>query len=285
MTDKALKPGWSIAVVLLAAAAVGLAFGSVAGWLKEPAEVELAAPEAQTPAPLVRPVDVAPGEDVMAADSTSLGGIPPYPNASPRRLLQHAQARGGPMAVSWFSTPDAAEVILRFYEAAFSAQGREVVSRRLSDDMGFVGWLERMPDAGLAGGVLHMVSAIGQHGQTVVLLSASRPDMALERSVDLPPGLALPPGAASPQMIHLGEVNLSHEVIYSSLADSTPDEVLKFFRQHWVKQGFQLGGDVLRGADSSSAVAHRGPVVVAVDARREGVGTAFVITYEHRGER
>ena len=128
-----------------------------------------------------------------------------------------------------------------------------------------------------------MVSAIRQHAQTVVLVSASRPDLALQQTQILPEGLTLPPASSAPQVVRLGEADSVHEVIYASTPNTTPEQVLTFFRQHLTAQGFSLGEQVLRSHDANSLAASRGPTVVAIDARAQGMNTSFVVTYERRG--
>ncbi|MFZ5438873.1 MAG: hypothetical protein ACOZQL_02630 [Myxococcota bacterium] len=215
----------------------------------------------------------------MEPDPASLRGIPPYPGVYPRRLLRSNSKDTGPMSVSWFSVKDPASVVLDFYEKAFAADGRRPVSQRRGD-MGFVAWLEE-PDGGASGeGILHMISAMKQYSETIVLVSASRPDLLLNQPpVPLPEGIELPPASSPPQVIQLGEAAVVSRVFYSRSLNTTPSSVVSFFERQFQQKGFTV-------TESTSTAAHasltgqRDGVTLVVAARADGQNTSVVLTYD-----
>jgi hypothetical protein len=282
-SDEAGKPakkGWSFARLLLVVAVVGIVSGLVLAELTKPDPESLekaAAEESARLTPLGQPLD----KVDMEPDPLSLRGIPPYPGVYPRRLIKQASAQGAPMTVSWFSVEDPTPVVLDFYKRAFAAEGRHVVADQVGQNMGYVAWLESIPDAGGTGvGVLHMVSAMKQFSQTIVLVSASRPDLAMGQPI-LPEGLELPPASSPPQVVQMGEESQSNEVVYSRTTKSTPRDVVAFFEKQFKDRGFSIS-ELVNSTLESSVTGQKGPLTVVVAVRSEGVDSSVVMTYERR---
>ncbi len=274
------KKGWSFARILLLTVVVGIVSGTLLGvstGISEAPEV-LAEAEVRRLTPRGDPLEI---DDPMAADPASLSGIPPYPGVFPRRLSRQASAQGGPMAISWFSTQDSAATVLDYYERAFNAEGRRPVAQRLSADMGYVAWLDEHLDGGTAAGVLHMVSAMRQFSQTIVLVSASRPDIAMNTRPKLPDGLSLPPASTRPQVVNMGETGFASEVVYSRTLNTSPGDVVSFFDRQFKEQGFSVI-DSSTSPAQASVTAQRGTTTVVVAARLEGSHSSVVLTYERR---
>jgi hypothetical protein len=175
--------------------------------------------------------------DIMDADPLSLRGLPAYPGAQPRRITSSAAHLGQVNAISWFSTQDSLDRVLSFYDETWVAQNRMHVSHRWPR-RGYVSWFEQRPnpDGGMAvfgDGVLHMVSAMDEGSQTIVLLSATEPQRLLEAMSPLPPGVRLPAAAGRPQVLHTGEVGEERVSIFARVPrprDEVADEVVEGLR-------------------------------------------------------
>jgi hypothetical protein len=279
----AKQPGWSFARLLLVVAVVGVVAGVVLAEVTkpDPESVERAAEaEIRRITPLGEPLNNKAG-DSMEPDPLSMRGIPPYPGVYPRRLIKQASAQGAQMSVSWFSVQDPAPVVLDFYKKAFAAEGRDVVAQQMGENMGYVAWLETQPDAGgTAAGVLHMVSAMKQFSQTIVLVSASRPDMSMGQPV-LPEGIELPPASSAPQLVQMGEESLANEVVYTRTTKTTPHDVVTFFEKQFKDRGYSIL-ETVNSTTEASVTGQKGPLTVVVAARSEGDDSSVVLTYERR---
>lgn len=278
--EEVSKQGWSFARILLLTVVVGIAAGTALGVATAPTETaeEIAEAEVKRLMPRGEPLS---GDDPMAADPASLSGIPPYPGVFPRRLTRQATAQGGPMAISWFSTQEPASTVLDFYERAFNAEGRRPVAHRYSEDMGYVAWLDEHNDGGTAAGVLHMVSAMKQFSQTIVLISASRPDIAMNTRPMMPDGLVQPPASTDPQVVNMGETGFASEVVYSRTLNTSPGEVVSFYEKQFKERGFDVTETTSSAAQASVTAVREGTTVV-VAARLEGSHSSVVLTYERR---
>ena len=226
---KAPGPGVSV-VRLLAGAAVT---GVIAGVLLERSrtvpeamkQVETAADRAMPTGAAVRLV----APDLMAPDPVSLRGIPPYPGSSPRKLLGAKPGRGL-NAISWFSTADSLDRVLSYYEGVYSRSSVFYVKQRWGNNRGYVSWFESTAprdDAGLRDttlGVLHMVAASQEGGQTMVFLTATEPDKLLPDTPVLPLGVRLPPGGA-PQVLDMGEFGQQRATVYAQYGGTGRDAI------------------------------------------------------------
>ncbi|MDX2008834.1 MAG: hypothetical protein SFW67_01505 [Myxococcaceae bacterium] len=219
----------------------------------------LGAPTARANAPL------------MDADPRSLRGIPPYPGAAPRSLGEHTNVMGMPLSASWFTTRDMPEAVIAHYEYTYLDAGFPIVSHMFTPDQGYVAWLEEEPsDAGVAEGIVHMVSVIRntpRDRETIVLLSASRPQRLLDRQPQLPDGLVLPEGASAPQAVQMAFEGRSRTILTSSrkgAIDQTADEIVgRMKRDGWdVKP-------VMASPEMKSFVGRRGEVSQSVSLTAE----------------
>jgi hypothetical protein len=159
--------------------------------------------------------------DPMAPDPLSLRGIPAYPGASPRRVTG-AQRSGEPLnAISWFTTGDSVDQVLGFYEQAYRAANLMHTAQRW-ERRGYVSWFEyRKREDGSLGpgdGVLHLVAAMNEGSQTIVLVAATDPKKLLESMAPLPAGVSLPPGAGRTQVINLGEAGHERSSVFAPYA-------------------------------------------------------------------
>jgi len=280
------RRGVSTGLLLLVAAAFGLLGGVVLAELRmvgEPLPADDDEPEVIA-MPLGEPVAV---KDYMQADPETLEGISPYPGATPRKLTSRSAVNGMPMKVSWFSTQDAPDDVLAFYQRAFVADDRLVVSHAFNDNIGYVAWVDRndQPSAedgtSLPRGPLHMISVIGQSHQTLVLISRTEPSQFLEQPVVLPNGVVLPPSADAPQIIELSEFSLDRRTIYS-LARELSLEQTKAFYERELRAG---GWNIVDGAendDRSSLTAKRGPATQVITLAPEATHTRILITLDAR---
>jgi hypothetical protein len=156
---------------------------------------------------------------MMAPDPRSLEGIPPYPNAAPRRMFVGTTRSNGVGAVSWFETQDKVETVLQHYEKAFALEKRNTVSGRPSPYRGFVAWFEYEHDADgkrvFGEGTLHMVTVSDEKSRRMVFLSATEPMRMLEdQAAQLPGGVKVPLGA-KPHVVRVGELEQEHASIFA----------------------------------------------------------------------
>lgn len=285
--SKGIHVGW----VLLGAAAIGSLAGVVIAERKQ-AELETEMEDVQRQVEQLSPMGLplepnAATRDPMAPDPQSLRGLPAYPGATPRRMMTNPKGQGEPMAVSWFSTKDTAEQVLQYYERHFLAQDVLATSHRYTPKQGYVAWMEEPPldwDAGLPmdlpNGVLHMVSAVQSETQTIVLLSASRPQNILAGRPHLPDGVVVPPGSAQPFVVELNERGQERESIYVN-AKLSMDQAVKYYEEHFRTQGFAVT-DRADAAERRSLVASRGDQLQMVVVKKDGEGAQILITNEIR---
>jgi predicted enzyme related to lactoylglutathione lyase len=272
--------GVSFGLILLITAVVGTVAGAVLGGVvgsgpSPEAMEEIAQKEIERVVPRGAPTNEV---DPMAPDPASLSGIPPYPGVYPRRLAKYAMAQQGPMSISWFSTQDPWNGVLDFYEQAFRAEGRKTFTHRRGE-MGYVAWLDAHYDAGLGAGVLHMVTAMRQFSQTVVLISASRPDLMMNSSAVLADGLQLPPNSSEPQSLTMGDSATASQVVYARALNLSPQQVVDHFAAQFKQGGFEVV-EQSQTAGQSGITGKRGKLTVNVAARAEGTFSSMVLTYD-----
>ena len=198
------------------AAVIGGVAGVVLAFAQRPPEEFDAQAEAladqviPTGRPVIKPEDPkAPVDDMMAPDPRSLRGIPPYPGASPRRMMSSRPGADQTMAISWFETGDSVDTVLSFYEQAFESSNMMFTSHRYSEKRGYVSWFEHESSADekepvFGKGLMHMVSVSQEGGHTTVMVSATEPQKILENLTPLPAGVRVPPGA-TPQVLNTSE--------------------------------------------------------------------------------
>lgn len=269
--------GWSFARVLLVAAVVGTVGGVVlANFTQDdrpPEEIAEAAMEQAMAPAFVKATDEYPS---MEPDPRSLAGIPPYPNAAPRKLTSSGTLPNTPMVVSWFETPDPPERVMAYYTKAFEAAKLPAMAQMFNPNMGYVGWMEENPDGGA--GLLHMVSVTRNFRKTMVLVSASRPELMLEANEKLPGGLRLPDEATPPRSVKMAEGAQAAEVFYSRVENMTGPEVVSFFERQFQERGFKITESASSETQFSVVGAKDGTSIV-VGARNEGQHISIVLTY------
>lgn len=268
------QAGWSFARLLLLAAVLG----GVAGVLLARSREEVRSPEeiAEEEVNKVMAQGVAPQSTAMDPDPASLAGIPPYPGAAPRKLTSRGTLQNTPASISWFQTQDTPEQVLAFYAKAFEEEKRVATQQSFSPTMGYIGWMEEAEDGGA--GLLHMVSVMKQYKQTMVLVSASRPEAILDNRALLPGGLRLPPGASRPQVVNLGEGALSNEVLYARVSNMSGPEFVSFFEQQFKERNFVITESTATAAQFS-VVGTKAGITVIAGARNEGSHLSIVLTY------
>lgn len=280
-------------MILLVAAALGLVGGVVLAEVRlmgdaVPAEDdEPLTGEAEEVMPMGRAMAQA---DPMAPDEETLEGIAPYPGAAPRKLTSHSSVSGMPMKVSWFSTPDGPAEVLAFYQKAFVADDRMVVTHRFSENIGYVAWTDRNdpPPHGDAGeddptppNPLHMVSVVRQGRDTLVFISKTEPHEFFARPLRLPNGVLLPPSAEPPQVIELAEFSLDRRTIYSRARELSVDETRQFFERELTKAQWSL----VDGAEEDrrvSMIAKKGTATQQITLVPDGAHTRILITLDAR---
>ncbi|MBL8936200.1 MAG: hypothetical protein JNM69_16715 [Archangium sp.] len=269
----AKKRSVNIVVLLLGAAVVGVGMGAVLGSRPAPDEDEAEAMFAQADdtadrlIPMGAPMEPK-GPDPMRADPRSLRGIPPYPNAQPRRLSDISQVLGMPLVASWFATRDQPEQVIEHYEYTYLDAGVPIVSHMFSRDMGYVAWLEEeQVDGGIAEGLVHMVSVLKNtpsSTETMVFVSASRPQRLLDARRDVPGGLALPAEVAPPQVVQMALEGRTRSIVTTRRRgelNGTIDEIVSLMR----KDGWAVE-EVMGGESSRSIIGRKAGASQSVSA-------------------
>lgn len=212
----------------------------------------------------------------MNPDPRSLRGIPPYPGAAPRKLTSYGVLKDTPAVISWFQTDDPPGQVLEFYASEFTKENKVIAVEYYSKDMGYVGWLENQPDGGA--GLLHMISVMKQYRKTMVLLSASQPELLLDQKTTLPGGLPLLESASAPQVVQLGEGPLANDMAYMRVSNMTGQQVVDFYEKFFKSAGFEEIGTAT-DENRSTVTAHKDAMKIIVSARNEGSYLNLVITY------
>lgn len=264
----------NIVVLLLGTAGLGAGIGAVLGSKHSPEEDEAEAMFAQADEtadrliPMGAPMGAGTKADPMAADPRSLRGIPPYPGAQPRRLSDVSQVLGMPLVASWFATRDQPEQVIEHYEYTYLDAGTPIVSHMFSQDMGYVAWLEEEKvDGGIAEGIVHMVSVVKntpQSTETMVFVSASRPQRLLDAQRNLPGGLVLPESASPPQVVQMALEGRTRSIVTTHRRgelNGTVDEIVSLMRKDgWVVE------DVMGGENSRSIIGRKPGISQSVSA-------------------
>lgn len=222
--------------------------------------------------------------DVMQADPETLRAIPPYPGGNPRRLSSPPTFQNAEFGVAWFSTEDAVEEVLSFYDNAFRGLPTPVVSHRFSPNSGYSGFYE-MPslDAGhvdVMAGKVHIVSAVRSGSQTLVFISNSEPSKFLEGAAIFYGDIDLPPNALRPQMIAVGEGPVKKKTIFSTVPTSNLDEVSRHFEAAFAKGGWKLGPWVSNDDGSVAGQASRRGESSSVLLKMEGTDVSLLLTLD-----
>ncbi len=279
------RPGVSAVRVVGFASLVGVVAGSLlsvrhnaqldeARELAVPKVVEKAIPQGAPARPT----------DMMAPDPRSLEGIPPYPNAAPRRMFVGTTRSNGVGAVSWFETQDKVEAVLKFYEKAFAAEKHNTVTGRPSPYRGFVAWFEHQYDADgkkvFGEGTLHMVTVSDENSRRMVFLSATEPMRLLEdQAAALPGGVRVPLGA-KPHVVRTGEVEQEHASIFAEYKKLDVETVASQFEKLEVDDSWTV---VKRETDPEGAVSFtlaRGKFVQVATVHKVGGATELLTSVE-----
>lgn len=285
MKKRSLSVGW----LLVVAAAGGLGLGAlIAG--SRPTEEEGEAMLAEAEAEIDRKLPMGAPErvDSMAPDPRSLDGIPPYPGAQPRKLTDVALVMGMPLLASWFTTPDEPRQILNFYSAAYADAGVFAVGTMFNERVGYVGWLEEedVDDGGIAEGVMHLVSIVKNSEsstETMVFLSASRPQRLLDGSNRLPPGIVFPTNIETPQMVEMAMEGRPRRIITTKRRGElkrTVDEIVDLMK----RDGWRVE-DVMNSETSHSFIGRKNGMSQTVSAAVSAGGTEVSLMYSLEQER
>jgi hypothetical protein len=259
----------SVVALLAVAGVLGLVSGLLLGGrAHEEADEEAAVfdrieARAEHLVPLGAPVRAASPSE---ADPRSLRGIPPYPNARPRSLGEPATVMGMPLVASWFTTPDSPDAVLAHYERLYADAGVQAFSTMFDPGQGYIAWLEEdPPDAGPGEGQVHMVSVIrntpSDH-ETIVLLSASRPQRLHAGGRRVPEGVLLPEGARPPQVVELAIEGRGRTVV-TTTAPGDVRAVVAGVAQRLREAGWQVEA-VTGSGEGQSVIGRKGPVAQSI---------------------
>lgn len=235
------------------------------------ADLEFPLPE---PGPRVAPVESRP-----AVDPRLLRDLPAFPNARPRDLFQGELIQGAPMSVAWFSTPETVDSVIEYYDEYFRLAEQPHRKHKYGPNSGYVAWFEESEDldAGPGEGLLHMISAIRQGEETVVLLSETNPLAILESNPQpLPDGVFLPPNAERPTVLNVesGGANIN---VHSRLSPAQLEDVAADYLKGLKAAGWNLGTpQQISGTWTVSA--HKTGEEQAVSLVQRNAGVDIVIT-------
>lgn len=239
------RPGATVTGLLLVSAVLGGASGVVLSLRHhheavEAQEAVLTGNAGAAPATLAVP----------SVDPRALKGIPPFPQATARPLFSAASMGGAPMAIGWFSTPKPVQAVLDYYGEFYRLLERPVVRHLYSERSGYVAWLETDLEKAPGRGVLHMVSALRQGAETIVLLSANDPLGLVQGPAQaLPADLVMPPQASAPRVFRQQDEGRVTEHVTASVPGASLEAVRAFFLEHFAANGWVQapGADVIDG--------------------------------------
>jgi hypothetical protein len=216
--------------------------------------------------------------DPLAPDPESLAGIPPFPDAAPRRLSKATRGQGSPMAISWFETPKSVDEVISFYEVAFSKMQVVFSARRYNERSGYASYFENptQPETSR----LRLVSAIREGESTVVMISNLRP-LELLKTAQLPSGIWLPAMANPPQLFELNEVGSTRFTVLSLVPDSTLASVEETFRDTLSRRGWVFS-DRATGTARVTLEAKKGHDLQTISMTQEAQGVRLLLNFEGR---
>jgi hypothetical protein len=283
------RRGVRVEVLLAVAAVLGVVSGLLLGSRsadEESAVLDEIDARAEALMPLGAAADTRGSGALMNADPRSLYGIPPYPNAMPRSLGDLNHVQGMPLVASWFTTNDPPEQIIAFYELTYLDAGYPIASHMYDADHGYVAWLDEEPaDAGVAEGVVHMVSVIKntpRDRETIVLLSASRPQRLLDAERRLPEGLVLPEGALPPEVVEM-VFEGRQRLMVTTRAKGTLDTTMKGLVARLERSGWAVE-EVMGGVNGRSLVGRKPGLSQSIWARVKAPGELdFMYSLEREG--
>ena len=114
----------------------------------------------------------------------TLSHFPPYPRASrPEPLVADFLGPASPIAVAWFSTPDAPNTVLEHYRQVLLEAGLPVIEQQLEAHAGYVGYWSPASEE------VRLVSVLPQGEETLVFISAGQVGPLLEDPSHLPEAL------------------------------------------------------------------------------------------------
>ncbi len=220
-----------------------------------------------------------------APSPEALRGIPPFLEVKARPLLANGHLGPMPLDIAWFATDWAVPDVLRYYEEMYRLSRRAVVSHRFSDTSGYVAWLETDAKGAPGRGVLHMVSALHEGGQTLVFLSANDP-LALTQgeALSLPAGslIPIPPGSTPPRMLQLQDEGRLSDTLALEVRGQAPEQVIAYYRSQLALGGWAVS-DARPVGSMQTLVAEKGAAqqTVLVGHAAAG-GSAVTVAYEVR---
>ncbi len=217
-------------------------------------------------------------KDPMAADPEALEGIPPFPDAVPRRLSRNLKGQGRAMAIAWFETPLPVEQVLSFYEEAFNKLQVIYSIHRYSARSGYVSYFQNPKE--LQTSLLRLVSAVREGETTVVMISNLRPLELLE-AAQLPGGIWLPAMANAPQLFELSEVGATRYTAITLVPNGTLATVEATFEENLGKQGWSFSDRATTGS-RLTLEAKRGKSTQTISLTQEPQGVRLLVNFDDR---
>ena len=276
-----MKSGQGISVVrvLVIASALGIGGGvGLSFWRQAQRERELEKltetaerlPAALTPAPGELP---RPSPEVGSVKLPSTDGLPQYPGAFVRPLMQTKKGEGAEMNIAWFATQDSVRDVLQFYSAKFAEKHLLYVAHQYSDHAGYVGYL------GLDDDRMHLISVMRDHQATLVFPSSSLPEKLLDaaKAPVAPAGLPTIAGAEGNLAFDVGALNGGPRRLWlTRVPQRSLVSVLEQYKQDLATHGWNV--EELPRATATEAVLNgqRDGSSIQVTLRRDASATVAV---------
>jgi hypothetical protein len=170
---------------------------------------------------------------------------------------------------------------MAFYEDQFRAE-EHATSHRDGKGIGYVAYrADRDLEDGGVDSVLRMVTVVPQGRSTLVLVSNSQPQRLLGASPEVPPEVALPPGAVDPHVVESSSLEGGGVTVSASM-NAELSAVSSSMRERLTAQGWFV--DSRPGEPSNSLVATRnGARQLVWLEQRAGASTTIVVQSQPGG--
>lgn len=231
------KSGDGTAVQMLIVAAVA---GLVLGLIAQRIDVAFAPPPGIDSDAIVGPI-FEPGPDdeppPAVVPVAAMAGLPAYPNARPSRLGDRMVAQGVPMEAAWFSTSDAPEDVMAYYQKALGEAGLPVVSNSIrGGGAGYVGYQEKNSE------LMRVISVVPYMSETLVFLSNGRAGDLLEGlpTEEVPDELPHPDEAVGEMVFQLTAEDTVQHSIVARVPEGEVVALTEFYETGFEEKGWRI---------------------------------------------
>jgi hypothetical protein len=158
------------------------------------------------------------------------------------------------MAVAWLSTEDSSDEVLEHYRLVLEEQGLPAIGMRYNANAGFVGYWSPSSEE------VYLVSAIAQHGETLVLVSAGQVGALAKGTGYVPTWIPLPARIEQRVGLSLALEGATQYTVSGIVPGSSLEEAADTYRSMLVGQGWDVESLGLSAEGGAEFKLLRGPV-------------------------